>query len=101
MPGATVQLCMYLYKTRNVQLVFVCSSLSRYSKPISVARHILEHTQQSMLVGSGAKAYAEKNGFCLEDNGSLLTEETREKYQQWKDLKDVDLKEKGHDTLCE
>ena len=54
-----------------------------------------------MLVGSGAKVYAEKNGFCLEDNSSLLTEETRKKYQQWKDSKDEHLKEKGHDTLCE
>jgi isoaspartyl peptidase/L-asparaginase-like protein (Ntn-hydrolase superfamily) len=76
------------------------AALEGYSKPVSVARHILEHTQQSLVVGGGARTYAEQNGFQLEANDSLMTDETREKYQLWKESKSVELKEKGHDTLC-
>ena len=78
----------------------VCYLCYSYSKPVSVARHILEHTQQSLVVGGGARTYAEQNGFQLEANDSLMTDETREKYQLWKESKSVELKEKGHDTLC-
>ena len=44
----------------------------RYSKPISVAKKVLEHPTVNMLVGSGAKDFAADNGFVLEENSKLL-----------------------------
>ena len=55
----------------------------RYAKPISVARCVLEHASLSMLVGSGAAEFAQQQGFQMEDNDSLLTEETRRAFQVW------------------
>jgi len=53
----------------------------RYAKPISVARCVLEHPSLSMLVGGGASDFARQQGFQMEDNHSLLTDETRRAYQ--------------------
>ena len=55
--------------------------LCRYAKPISVARRVLDHPSLSMLVGGGATQFAEEQGFSLEDNDSLLTQQTRQAYQ--------------------
>ena len=53
-------------------IVFYC----RYSKPISVAKKVLEHSSVNMLVGSGAKDFAADNGFILEENSKLLFSKT-------------------------
>lgn len=45
---------------------------SRYPKPISVARKVLDNPSLSMLVGAGATQFAAENGFVLENNASLM-----------------------------
>ena len=64
-------------------LIYRCVLFFRYAKPISVARCVLEHASLSMLVGSGAAEFAQQQGFQMEDNDSLLTEETRRAFQVW------------------
>lgn len=46
---------------------------NRYACPISVARHIMEHSPHNILVGAGARKYAEKNGFALQENNLLVS----------------------------
>ncbi len=46
-----------------------------------MARKILEEPKLNMLVGSGATDFAKQHGFTLEDNDSLLSDETRQAYQ--------------------
>lgn len=53
----------------------------RYSKPISVAKRVLERTKVNILVGSGATKFAKAQGFPLEINESLLIPETLEAYK--------------------
>ena len=47
----------------------------RYACPISIARHLMEHSSHNILVGDGARKYAERNGFAFEDNSNLLPAE--------------------------
>lgn len=54
---------------------------TRYAKPISVARKLMEDPKLNMLVGSAATDYARKHGFTMEDNDALLSEDTRKAYQ--------------------
>ena len=35
----------------------------------------MEHSSHNILVGDGARKYAEKNGFAFEDNSNLLPTE--------------------------
>ena len=53
----------------------------RYAKPISVARRVLDHPSLSMLVGNGATQFALEQGFSLEENSKLLTQETKQAYE--------------------
>ena len=54
----------------------------RFARPISVARRLLEQPgHPNLLVGEGATEFARQEGFSMEDNASLMTEETRMEYQ--------------------
>ncbi len=54
--------------------------LQNIMHPISVARKVMEETPHVMLVGEGARRFAVESGFPEED---LLTESSREAWQQW------------------
>jgi hypothetical protein len=58
------------------------AALRRVKNAISVARHILEHTQHSMLVGDQATQFAVSMGFKEE---TLETKKSREMWHQWKE----------------
>lgn len=63
--------------------------------PISVARAVLEKCRHSMLVGEGARQFADTQGFAREN---ALSEKARDKYNQW--LADGNNKPKFmHDTI--
>ena len=49
--------------------------------PISVARHVMEHTPHVMLVGTGAERFAEERGVVRQPN--TLTEQARRAWQEW------------------
>lgn len=75
--------------------------LEGIAHPISVARHIMEHTPHVMLVGSGAKQYALKNGF-----GTIKTPlpEVKEEWKKWKKeqaaiAKKPQINHENHDTI--
>lgn len=56
-------------------------ALRRVKNAIGVARHVLEHTEHSMLVGSLATNFAVQNGFVEE---SLSTNESTNMWEHWK-----------------
>ncbi|MBI9018136.1 MAG: N(4)-(beta-N-acetylglucosaminyl)-L-asparaginase [Phycisphaerae bacterium] len=71
------------------------ATLTGYSRPISVARAVMEKCQHSMLVGDGARKFATEQGFAIEET---LSEESKKKYSLW--LADKNAKpEFMHDTI--
>ncbi|CEJ80115.1 Putative N(4)-(Beta-N-acetylglucosaminyl)-L-asparaginase [[Torrubiella] hemipterigena] len=60
------------------------AGLRRIKDAISVARHVLEHTSHTLLVGDHATEFAVQNGFTPQD---LSTPESRAKCQEWKQAK--------------
>ncbi|XP_052842994.1 putative N(4)-(beta-N-acetylglucosaminyl)-L-asparaginase GG24090 [Drosophila gunungcola] len=56
------------------------AGLRRIKDAIKVARHVLEHTQHTMLVGDAASAFANAMGF---ESESLVTPESKDMWQQW------------------
>jgi len=73
--------------------------LQNIKHPVSVARKVMEETDNVMLVGNGAKNFAILHGFQEED---LLTDKSRAAWHKWKN----DLSEKDdlgpnddHDTI--
>ncbi len=58
------------------------AGLRRVRDAISVARHVLEHTTHSLLVGDLATRFAVENGFAEEDLG---TEGSRERCRVWRE----------------
>ena len=67
------------YSVSSASRLLLC--VCRFSRPISVARRVLDHPSLSMLVGSGATCFAKEQGFTLEDNDDLLTQQTRQAYK--------------------
>lgn len=65
--------------TMNVGAV---AALRRVKSAISVARHVLEHTQHSLLVGDHATAFAVSLGFKQE---TLETNVSQKLWEQWKE----------------
>ena len=53
----------------------------RVAKPLAVARHVMENSPHSILVGQGAQEYAVKNGFPVEPNSALQTHESIEAFE--------------------
>ena len=71
------------------------AALDGFRQPISIARAVMEKSRHSMLVGPGARDFAVKNGFVVEET---LSDAAREKYSQW--LKDENARpEFMHDTI--
>ncbi|XP_017066587.1 putative N(4)-(beta-N-acetylglucosaminyl)-L-asparaginase GG24090 [Drosophila eugracilis] len=56
------------------------AGLRRIKDAIKVARHVLEHTQHTMLVGDAASAFANAMGF---ESESLITPESKDMWLQW------------------
>jgi N4-(beta-N-acetylglucosaminyl)-L-asparaginase len=56
--------------------------LKSVKQAISVARSVMEHTQETLLVGEDATNFALKMGFEKQD---LHTNKSREEYQQWEE----------------
>jgi L-asparaginase/N4-(beta-N-acetylglucosaminyl)-L-asparaginase len=69
--------------------------LEGYKNPISIARKVMELTDHVMLAGEGAAKFAQKLGFRKEN---LLTEESRQKWLEWKKNQKAKSKS-GHDTI--
>lgn len=55
--------------------------LRRIKSAISVARHVLENSAHSLIVGDLSTEFAEKMGFPLE---SLQTKESKNMWKKWK-----------------
>ncbi len=55
--------------------------LEGIAHPISVAKHIMQHTPHVMLVGSGAKKYALQHGF---DTIKTPLPEVKKEWEKWK-----------------
>ena len=68
-------MCMH-----TLVFLYVTHTLCRYSKPISVARSVMESCNANFLVGDGASSFACEQGFVMEDNETLLTAETKKAY---------------------
>ncbi|HIS68426.1 MAG TPA: N(4)-(beta-N-acetylglucosaminyl)-L-asparaginase [Candidatus Gallacutalibacter stercoravium] len=69
------------------------AALQGTKNPIRVARAVMEKTQHTMLVGAGAQAFAQAQGFEQVD---MLTQEIREK---WEKRKKEETGCFGHDTV--
>jgi N4-(beta-N-acetylglucosaminyl)-L-asparaginase len=69
-----VQLDAAIMRGTDHAIGSVCS-IERYPRPITIARHIMEHSPHNIMVGDGATQYALNNGFILESNSSLLIDE--------------------------
>lgn len=65
-------------KTMNIGAV---ASMRNVKNAIGVARHVLENTQHTLLVGDGATEFAIQMGF---KNESLSTEHSEDLWRQWK-----------------
>jgi len=57
------------------------AGLLGFRSPIAIARRVMERTPHVMLVGEGAKHFAEAQGFT--DEGALLTDYARERYEAY------------------
>ena len=77
------------------------AGLTDISRPISVARRVMERTPHVMLVGQNARRFALREGFPVAD---LLTEASRERWQQWRqehtgpDVAHFDPRSDGEDS---
>ncbi|KAG8423381.1 hypothetical protein J3458_000282 [Metarhizium acridum] len=65
----------------NTLNVGAVGALRRVKDAIAVARHVLEYTGHTMLVGDSATRFAAQNGFEEED---LATDRSRDMCDQWK-----------------
>ena|SRR6218665_661548 len=75
--------------------------LEGIAHPISVARHVMEHTQHVMLVGAGAKEYALKNKF---EKIKTPLPEVKKDWKKWKKEQDAlakkpEINNENHDTI--
>ena len=88
---------------KGTEILIICACIKQdllcsYSKPISVARRVMEKSKHSMIVGSGACKFAHDMGFVAEPNDSLMTEETRIAYEKYK-VSSQSVDQVAHDTL--
>ncbi|CAH3150190.1 unnamed protein product [Pocillopora meandrina] len=73
------------------------AALQGVATAFSVARCVMEKSPHSMLVGSGAQEFAQSNGFPVESNSALQTQQSREAFQKF--LEKSGEEEGGHDTI--
>lgn len=71
---------MYFY-TRKTMDMGAVGGLRRIKNVISVAKHVLEHTEHSLLVGDLATKFAVEMGFQEED---LSTDKSIQMWKDWK-----------------
>jgi len=57
------------------------AAVKRFKNPISVARRVLEASPHHLLVGPGAEAFAEAQGFLPVDNKSLIVPREQASYE--------------------
>ncbi|HUP80857.1 MAG TPA: isoaspartyl peptidase/L-asparaginase, partial [Pirellula sp.] len=72
------------------------AALENFPHPISVARRVMEKTKHVMLVGAGAAAFAEEQGFVRQN---LLTDEQKKKWNDWKAEKAKSPNGEGEGTV--
>lgn len=53
----------------------------RVGQPCRVARQVMERSPHSFLVGEGAEAFAQEQGFTIEPNNNMLSDQTATAYQ--------------------
>ncbi|MCA9258620.1 MAG: N(4)-(beta-N-acetylglucosaminyl)-L-asparaginase [Planctomycetales bacterium] len=75
--------------------------LEEIEHPISVARRVMEKTPHVMLVGPGALAFAEEQGF---PRRSLLTDRSKVEWEKWKSahpeaIREREVNVENHDTI--
>jgi N4-(beta-N-acetylglucosaminyl)-L-asparaginase len=74
------------------------AGLENYPHPISVARRVMEKTKHVLLVGDGAAAFAQSQGFKKQE---LLTEEQKKKWEEWKSKQPAPgAAPPNHDTIA-
>lgn len=73
-------------------------ALQHIVHPVSVARKVKEETPHVMLVGDGALEFALDQGY---EKSNLLTEESRQEWQEWKKKADYnpEVNVENHDTI--
>jgi N4-(beta-N-acetylglucosaminyl)-L-asparaginase len=72
------------------------ASLQGCRTPTAVARLVMEHTPHVLLVGAGARRFADERGFPQEE---LLTESSRERWQRWRREQGSSPPAEEHDTV--
>ncbi len=75
--------------------------LEGIAHPISVAKHIMQHTPHVMLVGAGAKKYAIQHGF---ETIKTPLPEVKKEWEKWKKeqaaiTKKPEINHENHDTI--
>jgi N4-(beta-N-acetylglucosaminyl)-L-asparaginase len=93
----TLDACIMDWESRCGAVGF----LEGIAHPISVARHIMEHTPHVMLVGAGAKKYALENKF---PTIKTPLPEVKKAWQEWKKsevekMKHPEINHENHDTI--
>jgi L-asparaginase / beta-aspartyl-peptidase len=71
------------------------AGLKHIRNPIRLCRHIMDHSEHVLMIGSGAEQFALEHGFGLVENSYFTTEFRRE---QWLRLKDTDNTALDHST---
>ena len=88
----TLDACIMDYKGNCGSVSF----LQDIKNPIAVARKVMENTPHVMLSGFGAYKFAIKQGFKKEN---LLTENSRNRWINWKKNQNSLLMKDNHDTI--
>jgi isoaspartyl peptidase/L-asparaginase-like protein (Ntn-hydrolase superfamily) len=76
------------------------AALEGITHPISVARRVMEKTPHVMLVGDGARRFAEEQGFTRAD---LLTDPQRRAWEEWRQARPATpraVSPANHDTIA-
>jgi beta-aspartyl-peptidase (threonine type) len=60
------------------------AAVKRFKNPIAIARRVLEASEHHFLVGAGAEAFAQAQGFTLVDNRSLVVPREQALYEQFR-----------------
>jgi N4-(beta-N-acetylglucosaminyl)-L-asparaginase len=82
------------------QCAGVCA-VGQVLHPITLARRVMERTAHKLIAGAGADQFAREQEI---ETGSLLTESSRMKWQEWKDSRSTaapvaNVEEANHDTI--
>jgi isoaspartyl peptidase/L-asparaginase-like protein (Ntn-hydrolase superfamily) len=80
------------------------AGVKRFAHPISIARAVMERTPHKLLIGAGAEAFAQTQGFA--PGPALLTDEAAAQWRQWRQGQPLNLRNieesslgESHDTI--